>query len=449
VYFGNLIVYLVLLLPHAEQNLVSLGLSVNGDSAVGYAILVVLIVALALAALFFGLRQKERKINKILQSRNRELAEQKKEQDSMLKVVEALNSQLQAQNNTMKHVAIVSITDLDGRIVNVNENFLIASGYERDEVLGKRHDFLISGSHSKEFYRELWQTLKSGNTWRGEICNRNKEGGLYWSDTAIAPILDENEKPKQYFSLQFEITKRKRYEEQLKAQKEQMAEMNSLKDKLFSIVSHDFRSPLNSLRGTLSLYLHGLLSQEDMNQIGSSLLNKLDTTSNMLDNLLHWARNQMEGMKVQPSRINLYELVQENIDLIKMPAEKKGVRIIGHVEDPTWVSGDIEMVKLVVRNLLSNALKFSKVGGEISITSTKDQGKIITCVKDQGIGIETEKIKKLFSLETQPSKGTSDEIGIGLGLSLCKDFVERNKGEIWVESKINEGSAFYFSLNQS
>ena len=227
-----------------------------------------------------------------------------------------------------------------------------------------------------------------------------------------------------------------------------MAEMNSLKDKLFSIVSHDFRSPLNSLRGTLSLYLDGHLSQEDMNQIGSSLLNKLDTTSNMLDNLLHWARNQMEGIKVNRSKINLYELVQENIDLVRMPAEKKGVSILGRVENPTWVNGDKEMIKLVVRNLLSNALKFSRTGGEISITSEEGQGKVITCVKDQGIGIETEEISKLFSLETEPSKGTSDEIGIGLGLSICKDFIERNNGEIWVESKVNKGSAFYFSLQQ-
>jgi PAS domain S-box-containing protein len=446
VYSANIICGSVLFIHGAGQIILNIGFSINADSILKYGILTAVIISVALAAFFFRLRQKERKINKILQQRNRELAEQKKEQESMLKVVEALNSQLQAQNNTMKHVAIVSITDLDGRIINVNENFLVASGYERDEILGKRHDFLISGLHSKKFYQELWETLTAGKTWRGEICNKNKNGGLYWSDTAIAPILDENEKPKQYFSLQFEITKRKRYEEQLKTQKEQMTEMNSLKDKLFSIVSHDFRSPLNSLRGTLSLYLDGNLSPEDMNQMGSSLLSKLDTTSNMLDNLLHWARNQMEGIKVKQTRINLFDLVRENIELIKIQAEKKGVRIRNGVEDPTWVLGDTEMIKLVVRNLLSNALKFSRVSGEISVTSERDQEKMITCVSDQGVGIEPEKIETLFTLKASPSKGTSDEMGIGLGLSLCKDFIERNKGTIRVESKVNEGSSFYFSL---
>ena len=186
----------------------------NSEPLVEYAILSVVLISATVAYTFFRLRQKERRINKVLHQRNRELADQKKELHTTLEVVQALNSQLQAQNKAMKHVAIVSITDLGGHIINVNENFILTSGYERDEVLGKRHDFLKSGLHEQDFYTQLWRSITSGKTWRGEICNRKKNGEYYWTDTAIAPILDENEKPKQYFALQFEITKRKRYQAQ-------------------------------------------------------------------------------------------------------------------------------------------------------------------------------------------------------------------------------------------
>lgn len=419
----------------------------GSDPLLEYAIILTVLISVAVAYTFYRLRQKELRINKVLHQRNSELADQKKELHGMLDVVQALNSQLQAQNKTMKHVAIVSFTDLDGRIINVNENFVVTSGYEKDEVLGKRHDFLKSGLHDKDFYAQLWQTIATGSTWRGEICNRKKSGDHYWTDTAIAPILDEHDRPKQYFALQFEITKRKRYEAQLKEQSEQMAEMNKVKDKLFSTVSHDFRSPLNSLRGTLSLFLGGNISQQEMNQIGSSLLEKLEVTSNMLDNLLHWAKNQMKGITVNPGKINMHELAIENIDLIKVPAEKKGLRIINEVQDPAWVYADSEMVKLVLRNLLSNAMKFSKKDGKIVIATEVAEGaSVVTYIKDQGVGIDAERLEKLFTLEVSTSEGTSNEVGIGLGLTLCKEFVERNNGALWVESKKGQGSTFYFSL---
>jgi PAS domain S-box-containing protein len=419
---------------------------IQRQNTIGIATTISLIGFAISAFIFFYLRQKERKANAILSLKNKELNEQKQKLSSTLQVVEMLNSQIEAQNNTMKHVAIVSITDLEGNIVNVNDNFIRISGYSQNEILGKKHNFLKSGYHPKKFYREIWDTINSGETWRGEIRNKTKSGRVFWTDTAIAPILDENEKPKQYFSLQFEITRRKEYEEQLQKQKEELAELNTLKDKLFSVVSHDFRSPLRSLKGTLSLYLQGAITPDEMHMLAGDLSEKLDITSNMLDNLLNWAKSQMKGVHMKKEQIDLYNITRDNLELQRSMTDKKKLEIVNKIEESSRAYADSEMIKVVLRNLISNAIKFSSVGDRIVIEAQKKNGTIITSIKDEGIGMDREKQKNLFSFDITSSPGTANESGIGIGLALCRDFINRNDGEIWVESIEDHGSTFYFSL---
>jgi PAS domain S-box-containing protein len=391
-------------------------------------------------------RHKEKRIHAHLLQKNNELAHHQSEVQSALRLAEQFNAQLQAQNNSLNHVALVSITDLEGRILQINDNLCLLSGYRCEELIGEKHSILKSGLHDEVFYENLWKTIANGDTWRGEICNKAKNGLHFWTDTSIAPVLDEYGRPKQYLAIQFEISDRKQHEQELEYQKEKLAELNRLKDKLFSIVSHDFRSPLRSLKGALTLYLRGTISQEEMRALSSDLLEKLDITSNMLDNLLIWAKAQMHGMHVDPVHIHLKPLTDEVMRLIKGQAEKKYLRLINKINDNTRVYADLEMTKVIIRNLLTNAMKFSASDRDIVVRAKADKEHIEVAITDAGVGISEENVNKLFGLENYSTTGTANEKGMGLGLMLCKDFVNRNGGEIWVESKPKEGSTFYFTL---
>jgi PAS domain S-box-containing protein len=409
-------------------------------------IILILIIVTIAAIILFRLRQKEKEANiKLIQSNN-DLEEQKEELSATLQMVEHLNAQLQAQNNALNHSAIVSITDLEGHIISVNDNFCRVSGYTRDELLGRNKRIMRSDEHPQEFFAELWQTIKSGKSWRGEIKNKKKDGQIFWCDSAIAPVLDDNGNPKQYFSLQFEITKRKNYLNQLTEKSHELENLNKLKDRLLSIVSHDFRSPLISLQGTLNLLLRGVLTQEEFKLLTHDLVEKLDHTSNLLDNLLNWARSQMQGMKVYPKKVDLKVIVDDCIGLLSPIAEKKMVAIHNFIDDSIMVYADNEMVKLVLRNLLSNGIKFSYPRTQIILSSIREEGKVVIIVKDEGLGMSNESQHKLFGFENFSTYGTSNEKGMGIGLLLCKDFVERNGGEIWFESELKKGTTFYFSL---
>ena len=409
-------------------------------------IMVILVLVSITATIFFRLRQKEHVINLKLQQSNKELEDQKEEITSTLQMVEHLNAQLQAQNNTINQIAIVSITDLEGNIISVNDNFCNVTGYSREELLGQNHAILNSGEHTTEVFEEMWQTILSGKTWRGELKNKKKNGECFWGDTAIAPVFNDEEKPKQFFSLQFEITERKNYMNELAAKSKELEDLNQLKDKLLSVVSHDFRGPLNSLRGTLTLFLKGAISNEELNMLTKELVNKLDNTYNLLENLLSWARSQMQGMKVYAKKVELKPLVDGCINLLSPIAEKKLVKMANRIKPGVFVYADNEMVKLVLRNLISNSIKFTSAGDLICLDAKQNNNSITVSVEDNGLGISNENQAKIFKPENYSTVGTSNEAGMGLGLLLCKDFVEKNSGDIWFESELEKGSTFYFSL---
>lgn len=412
----------------------------------GIAIVVTLFIVSILALVFFRLRQKEQETNKKLQLSNKELEEQKEELSATLQMVEHLNAQLQAQNNTLNKIAIVSITDLEGNIINVNDNFCNVTGYSRDELLGINHNILNSGEHSNKEFQKLWGTISGGKIWRGELKNKKKDGSFFWGDTAIAPIFNEDGKPKQFFSLQFDVTARKDYLNELTTKGLELEELNKLKDKLLSVVSHDFRGPLNSLRGTLTLFLKGTISNEELNMLTKDLVEKLDNTYNLLENLLSWAKSQMQGTKVYKKEIDLKSISNDCMDLLSPIAEKKLITINNGIKDPLYAFADNEMVKLVLRNLISNAIKFTTAGDQIHLGAIVKNDKVVFSVSDSGMGISNENQDRLFKPENYSTSGTSNETGMGLGLLLCKDFIEKNDGEIWFESELGKGSIFYFSL---
>ena len=243
-----------------------------------------------------------------------------------------------------------------------------------------------------------------------------------------------------YYNQKREINKK------LLSQKEELQTLNTVKDRLFSIISHDLRSPLANLEAILKLMESGDLSNDEVVILSSQLTQNVHETSNMLDNLLQWSKSQMKGIAPKMEIIDLSILAEEVLVFFESHADKKAIEMKISYCESLRTRADKEMIRLVFRNLVGNAIKFTPTGGEISISIKSEKKEIIISIKDTGIGMNDKTVKKLFSLEAVTTQGTQNEKGTGLGLILCKDFVEINKGKIWAESAVGDGSSFIFTL---
>ncbi|MBK8845259.1 MAG: HAMP domain-containing histidine kinase [Bacteroidetes bacterium] len=227
---------------------------------------------------------------------------------------------------------------------------------------------------------------------------------------------------------------------------ENLEKINHLKNKLFSIISHDLRSPLSTLHSAINILNETELSEAERTSIMRNAKDRLVHTQEMLDNLLNWANSQLNGMQTNMVQINMKHLVNSVLLHLKPQYDMKYIQVTVDIEDDLVAYADIEMIKLVIRNLASNAIKFTNEDGHIQISGAKINDKVSISIRDNGKGltpIELNKIKTKISFSTF---GTNNEKGTGLGLILCKDFLEVNNGELSVESDIDAGSAFRFSL---
>ena len=222
---------------------------------------------------------------------------------------------------------------------------------------------------------------------------------------------------------------------------------NDSKTQLLSILSHDLRSPLNSIQSFLEVLVDYDMAENEKTEITQSLLRETKNTQVMLFNLLSWTKSQMEGgMKVNLNALKLSEVIEACLKLQHSAALEKMITISNQTDPEVCVLADLDMLKLVVRNLLNNAIKFTRPGGEIKIKSEIKDGQGRLIVQDNGIGISPEQQKELFSMESSSTYGTNNEKGVGLGLMLCKEFTELQGGSISFTSIIGEGTAFNLSF---
>ena len=255
--------------------------------------------------------------------------------------------------------------------------------------------------------------------------------------------IEIQEKNDNLNKLNEEITKQNL---EINEQKKELEDLNGIKDKLFSIISHEFRSPLNSLKGTLALLKVGALSEEELNMISKELTDKINNTSIFLDNLLNWAKSQMQGIQAKPMDVDIKEVADENILLLQSMADKKRIHLQNSITSSANAYVDPNMMNLILKNLISNAIKFSLKGGTIDINIEQNSHMNTISVKDSGIGMSKENIKMLFQVQTFTTRGTANERGTGLGLYISKNFIESNGGKIWVESEEGDGSTFKFTV---
>jgi signal transduction histidine kinase len=229
----------------------------------------------------------------------------------------------------------------------------------------------------------------------------------------------------------------------------QLQQLNATKDKFFSIISHDLRGPLNSLTSFSGLLIHHMdnLTQAEIQTLARDLDESVKNLFGLLENLLEWSRSQTGTNQFPPEPFNLTALLDENKSLLSAQAHNKKIAIMHEPREDVMVKAHRNSINTVIRNLISNAIKFTPEGGAIKLDITRRQGEVIVSVADTGVGMDKEVIEKIFRIDTKhTTRGTANETGTGLGLVLCKEFMEKNGGRIWVNSEPRRGSVFYFAL---
>lgn len=231
-------------------------------------------------------------------------------------------------------------------------------------------------------------------------------------------------------------------------QTKHLEDINKVKDRLFSIVSHDLKDSLTSIKGFIDLLKDGSLTQEEFKSLIPELSENANNASLLLFNLLNWSKSQMQSLESSPTLFDLQEVFIDKINLLEQNLEKKGI-ILRDKTLRDFVYADRSMVEIIIQNILTNAVKFSKEGDTITIANQISNGKSIISISDTGVGISKENQGKLFKNSSFTTIGTKNEKGTGLGLSICKELVELNHGRIWVESDLNVGTTFYVELPKS
>jgi signal transduction histidine kinase len=239
------------------------------------------------------------------------------------------------------------------------------------------------------------------------------------------------------------------HQDEMKKRSQELEQLNQVKDKFFSIISHDLRSPINALSAILDMMDNNQIKPEEFSKLNKELRVQFNHTKTLINNLLDWALLQMDKLKIQPEKINLRNLAEENFRLLSS-LHMKEINMVNRIPEGTFCLGDLNIVNLVLRNLVLNSLKFTENGGSIIADSKEDQDTIVVSIKDTGIGISPEIQKIIFEKTAGYStRGTANEKGTGLGLILCKEFVEKNGGKIWLESEIGQGSTFFFTIKKA
>ncbi|UKJ09374.1 histidine kinase N-terminal 7TM domain-containing protein [Solitalea lacus] len=333
------------------------------------------------------------------------------------------------------------ILDHNDRIVDFNENTLtFLEGIIPNPLIGTK---LIQLFPNAKHLNQIVQDRINGNT---EIeVNINNQSAFF--DVSVTSLFQKNTIYSGVALIFRDITELKKDAIQLKIQSDQLSELNKLKDRVFTIISHDLRTPIHQLGDILNMTIKGMISEQELNLLMPELAKSVKQTASVLDNLLFWSKTQIQGKSPEAVILNLFNQAQAEIEFLTPRASEKNISIECQIENDLNAFSDKEMTRLILRNLINNAIKFCNPGDVITISAVNNKDNFAEiCIKDTGTGIKPEILSKLFCSTTFSTPGTFNEQGSGLGLLLCKDFVEKNDGKIWAESIWQQGSKFYFTL---
>ena len=323
-------------------------------------------------------------------------------------------------------------------------------GYETEEVIGEHFDIVFTEEDKKNDIpqKEISTALKEGratdNRWH--IC---KDGSLFYAYGLVFPLTGIDGEMLGYVKILRDLTDRKKSEEAIKKYVAELEELNTHKESVLAILSHDLRSPLGGIIGATEYLKSNFETMEHsavkemLELVHKSSIDEL----NMLDNLLEWARIKYASEAFSPTKIELVNYVQKVFDTLYETASLNMINLHHEIEENTTVFADGKMLLSVIQNIVSNAIKHTQPGGKITVSAKSKEDKIIVQIKDTGIGMSKEIQEKLFTPQMSTlSETRKGNKGAGIGLLLVKGFLEKNGGEIWVESVEGFGSSFYFTL---
>lgn len=341
------------------------------------------------------------------------------------------------------------IEDLSGHIQEMNNEAVNFYGFSREELVGKSIKLLVP-DEKHEKIDELINLCLEGKLVRDvEGLLRKKDGSKIPVLMTLSLLTDEENNPFAISSIASDITELKNIEKELTKSKAAAESANATKDKFFKIISHDLRGPFNTIIGFSNLLneeydsLNDLRRKECIKHINMSSIYSF----NLLENLLTWARTQTDEITINKEELNLKKLVETAISTALLLADSKNISVNNNVQPELILSIDKNTALTFIRNIVNNAIKFTHKGGSITIDSHVNEDSISLHITDTGVGISPEVIDQLFQIGKDIStNGTNNEKGTGLGLILCKEFVERNGGSITVKSEVNKGSEFIIVL---
>lgn len=352
----------------------------------------------------------------------------------------AIMEQIQLLNEYKKAMdasSIISKTDLQGNITYVNEKFCTISGYKEEELIGKPHNLIRHEDMPKEIFYELWQTIQNKKVFHDIIKNKKKNGDVYYVDTTIIPILNIDGEISEYFAVRHDVT------ELINAKEEALA-AEKTKSTFLATMSHELRTPLNAVIGFSQI----LLSKNDIpTQTIMGYIDKINIAGkhllNIVNNILDFSKIESHKMDLNKKTIDLDYIIDSTIPLVETSANAKNIKIKKNQFSESKISADEQLLKQVVLNILSNAIKFTPEDKTITVSYRPDNNFDVISICDEGIGLTKEQIEKIFQPFSQIDEHQNKAIkGTGLGLAISQKIMQLHNGYIEVESEVGVGSCF-------
>jgi len=343
----------------------------------------------------------------------------------------------------------VLITDLDGRILYVNPKFTEVTGYSGEEAIGENPSLLKSGEHPSSFYKKLWDTILSGNEWRGEFKNKKKNGEFYWDSSTISPILNEKGDIAYFVGVQEDVTEKKKLHDELVKAKEKAEESDRLKSAFLANISHEIRTPMNGILGFMDLLREPELEEGTKNRYIDIINTSGERLMTTINDIIEISKLEAGQLRIQISNVNAAAVMDYLFGFFKHQADEKGIQLkmnnrLSGMD--AIIKTDRQKLEGVLVNLIRNAIKFTRKGF-VEFGNRLEDGQLLFYVRDSGMGIPTDRLEAIFDRFVQADlKLTRPYEGSGLGLSIAKGYTELLGGKIEVESEDGKGSTFYFSI---
>ena len=360
---------------------------------------------------------------------------------------------LNNQKYALDQHAIVSVSDLRGRITYANDSFCQISGYTQEELIGQPHSLVKSGIHTPDFYKDLWDTIQQGRVWRGEICSRKKNGELYWVNASIVPFLDVHGQVQQYIAIRTDITDRKHIENSLQEAKEAAELATGAKSQFLANMSHEIRTPMNAILGLLQLLQRTPLDATQKGYV-TQTENSARSLLGLLNDILDFSKVEAGQLSLDLQAFRPQDLMRELSVILNSYLGTKPVQFKIELDPaiPDTLLGDDMRLRQILINLGGNAIKFTEQGQVLvrvrQIERKAQDVQLEFAVIDSGIGIAPEHLTHIFDGFSQAEASTTRRFGgTGLGLSICRQLVDMMGGELKVHSTPGKGSEFSFRIS--